>query len=82
MSSLIAGATLKPAEQKPRVVETRTDLLSAIKKGRDLKHVDDTDKGAKPQEPQEMSVAAILSRRIAIADSSDDEGDSFEDSWD
>jgi len=76
LAAALAGASLKSAGQiKPK--DTGSDLLNSIRQGISLKAVEST----APKAPivQDNSVSAILSRRIAIAVSDDEEDD--EEEW-
>eukprot|EP00794_Sanderia_malayensis_P000353 gene353-986_t len=78
-------AELKPASKAPpppEVEDTRGDLLSAIRKGMELKKVQERRLDERKEEKQAMDVASILARRIAmeLSDSEDDDDDFDSDS--
>ncbi|GAM20507.1 hypothetical protein SAMD00019534_036820 [Acytostelium subglobosum LB1] len=81
------GSSLRPAETKPKTVDTRSNLLSAIVSGMNLRPADERKVPEKPvveARSEPINVADILARRIAWAHSdSEDDDDSDDDSeWD
>ncbi|KAL8220699.1 UNVERIFIED_CONTAM: Wiskott-Aldrich syndrome protein member 2 [Gekko kuhli] len=72
----------KPKSSLPAVSEARSDLLSAIRQGFQLRKVEEQ----REQEKRDIvgnDVATILSRRIAVeySDSEDDSSEFDEDEW-
>jgi len=76
----ISNKQLRRVEQVAKPVDARSNLLTSIKSGIQLKSAQERKIGeqqASKKEEGPNSVAAILSRRIAIQESdSDDDGDS------
>eukprot|EP01107_Rhizomastix_libera_P002782 TRINITY_DN147_c0_g1_i1.p1 TRINITY_DN147_c0_g1~~TRINITY_DN147_c0_g1_i1.p1 ORF type:complete len:550 (+),score=151.50 TRINITY_DN147_c0_g1_i1:56-1705(+) len=78
---LRGGASLKHVDRtavEPKKEEPRSSLLDSIKGGVSLKKVT-SETLPKKEEPKEMTVAAILARRIAIQESDDEDAD--DDEW-
>lgn len=72
----------KPKSSLPAVSDARSDLLSAIRQGFQLRRVEEQ----REQEKKDVvgnDVATILSRRIAVeySDSEDDSSEFDEDDW-
>lgn len=72
----------KPKSSLPAVSDARSDLLSAIRQGFQLRRVEEQ----REQEKRDVvgnDVATILSRRIAVeySDSEDDSSEFDEDDW-
>ena len=79
-AALAAGATkLNKVEQAPKKVEAQTDLMCMIRQGIQLKKASDRVLNAAPKSNAPLSIAQILDRRIAIADSDDE--DEEDDVW-
>lgn len=79
-AALAAGATkLNKVEQAPKKVEAQTDLMCMIRQGIQLKKASDRVLSAAPKSNAPLSIAQILDRRIAIADSDDE--DEEDDVW-
>eukprot|EP00727_Mastigamoeba_balamuthi_P002540 m51a1_g12283 hypothetical protein (341) ;mRNA; r:246495-249719 len=83
-----AGGGLKPVTQQIAVkkVDARSELMNSIMGGTKLRAVGDRPVGnaaaaAAFKKPVDNSVAAILSRRIAIQESDDEDEEDDEDAW-
>jgi len=80
----ISNKQLRRVEQAAKPVDSRSNLLTSIKSGIQLKSAHERKIGEQPSKKEEgpNSVAAILSRRIAIQESdSDDDADSDNEAW-
>ncbi|EFA75185.1 Scar1 [Heterostelium album PN500] len=86
LAAALEGASLRPAETKPKAADARSDLLSSIVAGMSLKPAEERKIPEAQQQvkTEAVSVADILARRIAWAPSdSEDDDDSDDDSdWD
>lgn len=79
-AALAAGANkLNKVEQAPKKVEAQTDLMCMIRQGIQLKKASDRVLNDAPKSNAPLSIAQILDRRIAIADSDDE--DEEDDVW-